>query len=256
LVLFWIIFAAVCYGMLLVDIADALPFSLTGKGFLVPVTRYYLGLSLTGFLTWQITREQRKRVTDKEIYEADIAFIKAQINPHFLFNTLGLFFNQTERPMPKVAQGIEALSNLMRYSIQKANADGYVYLYEEKKFIKELLSIYQLRFNNKLCFDLAISGNISGKRVTPHVIHAIVENAFDMGEFINPMHPIRVKMDISADTLHFSLTYKINSGYRGAGYHVEPLYIRRRLNQAYPGKNTYTVKEENGFHTSQLIIPL
>lgn len=184
-------------------------------------------------------------------------FLQAQINPHFLYNTIGFFHSKAMRFSKETAKGMELLSDIMRYSLQPATSDGKVPLKDEVKHLRNYIELHQMRFENALNIDFTQSGNLDGMRIPPHVLITLVENAFKHGIFNENNPPL--KIDLSADNGHifFTVSNKVSNGRNGARKESSGIglsNIQSRLEKEYGNKSQLSYKNENGMFNVQLNI--
>jgi sensor histidine kinase YesM len=93
------------------------------------------------------TQEHQLRVAEKSLFEANLAFLRSQINPHFLFNSLNFLYAQVYPHSEPAAEGILLLADTMRYALHE-NGDGKVPLAQEVQHLHNYIALNQLRFNN------------------------------------------------------------------------------------------------------------
>jgi hypothetical protein len=147
--------------------------------------------------------EQRLRQR-QETLSAELKALKAQINPHFLYNTLNYFYMKSQDDSPELAEGVLKLADIMRYSMQDDR--GRVGLDEEIMYMKQFIDLHQLRNSQKLFIDFSVKGPTNEKEIPPFLLIGLVENAFKHGKMNEPEHPliIRIEATKSAFTLYSS----------------------------------------------------
>lgn len=203
----------------------------------------------------EINRKAREQLQlRQEKLELEVAYLRAQINPHFLFNTLGYFYNKTANTHPDVAEGIAALTNIMRSSLKKRGPDGMVSLDEEIEHIESLISIYYMRFNNNIHVEYSRPENLAGQRILPHILITLVENAFKHGELHNATYPLRIKLALDDSGLYFYINNKKRIGPKeiSNGFGME--YVQRQLENTYPNKYAFEIKDTDLFYSLSLHI--
>src|SRR6202012_5937473 len=120
--------------------------------------------------------EQRTFQLEKEKMQADYLFLKAQINPHFLHNTLNFLYARSLPLSPELSEGILTLSEIMRYSLDnREDGDGKVLLSHEIEHVYNIIRMQQLRFENTLQVQFNLSGEPDGQRILPFVLITLVE---------------------------------------------------------------------------------
>ncbi|WP_072360985.1 sensor histidine kinase [Chitinophaga sancti] len=203
----------------------------------------------------EINRKEKEQLQLKqEKLELEIAYLRAQINPHFLFNTLGYFYNKTANTQPDVAEGIAALTNIMRSSLKKRGPDGMVSLEEEIEHIESLISIYFMRFNNNIHIEYSRPESLHGQRILPHILITLVENAFKHGELHNAAYPLRIKLTLDDSGLYFYINNKKRIGPKEISNGIGMEYVQRQLENTYPNKHSFEIKDTDLFYSLSLYI--
>jgi LytS/YehU family sensor histidine kinase len=143
----------------------------------------------------------------KEKIEAEYNFLKTQINPHFLYNTLSMFYNQTQATLPKTAEGILLLTDIMRYSLNTGDKRaGKVLLEDEIEQLYNYIALQQLRYNNGMQIKVTVSGNTMQLYIVPHIFLTFVENAIKYGDTHNASHPVSIIIEVTSTHLLFNCT--------------------------------------------------
>jgi two-component system LytT family sensor kinase len=197
---------------------------------------------------------EEKAIKDKETAELENKALRAQINPHFLFNTLGYFYNEISDLHPRVGDGIAALSDIMRSAIRKPDKDGLIPLDEEINNIEQLISIYELRYNSNVYISFIQKGDSNGMRILPHILNTLVENGFKHGELHNAEHPLMITLNISEESIFFRINNKKRIGPKELSHGIGMTYIRTHLNSVYDGRYTLTIDDTELFYTASLNI--
>ncbi|HEX8013671.1 MAG TPA: histidine kinase [Flavobacterium sp.] len=120
---------------------------------------------------------------EKDKMKSELAFLKAQINPHFLFNTLNSIYALALKKDDKTPDAVIQLSELMRYVITNAN-DQVIDLNKEINYINNFVSLQKTRLGKTVNVDYKVNGNSYGKAITPLILISFIENAFKHG--VNP----------------------------------------------------------------------
>ena len=190
---------------------------------------------------------------------SELRFLKAQVNPHFLFNTLNnLYFlavNQSDRTPEVVAK----LSGMMRYMIHESNEEK-VPLAKEVEYMENYLDLEKLRLNEEVPITFEVHGEIAGVRITPLILITFLENAFKHGIGNTSVGSwITVSLRIKAGTLHYevanSIVQQIGKTVREASG-IGLTNVQRRLELSYPGKHDLTVTEDTERYRVHLTIDL
>jgi two-component system, LytTR family, sensor kinase len=199
--------------------------------------------------------EAQKIQLESEISQANFNFLKAQINPHFLHNTLNFFYAKSLPYSPELSEGILTLSDIMRYALSKGNQkDGKAPLKDEIEHVNNVIKISQLRYSNQLKVNFEVKGSVEGLLIIPFVLITLVENAFMHGDLKNQEYPIDIRLDIKGNRLHFYCSNKKKTGAKQPSTGIGLVNIKKRLDLAYGDKYNFNVKDEPEFYTVELTI--
>jgi two-component system LytT family sensor kinase len=199
--------------------------------------------------------EEQKMQLEVEKSQANLNFLKAQINPHFLHNTLNFLYAKSLPLSAELSEGILTLSDIMRYALSEGNAEnGKALLSQEVEHVQNVIKINQLRFSNNLNVRFQVNGVMNGATIIPFVLITLVENAFKHGDLKSPENPIEVTLDIDKDKMHFRCHNKKKAGSKELSTGIGLDNIRKRLELAYGKRHTFKVKDEDGSYTTELTI--
>lgn len=210
---------------------------------------YYLGQSLFKFLSVfifslliKVSNKWKKAEEDKR--NAELSFLKAQVNPHFLFNTLNSIYSLAiTEDADETAKGIIKLSDMMRY-ISNASSQKFVSLNKELDYIRNYIDLQKNRFGNTIKINYSVSGNSDGKLIAPLMLISFVENAFKHG--VNPEEDsdIKIRIQISENSLELQVVNnKVTILYKeelASGLGIEN--TSNRLKLIYPDKHNLKIE--------------
>jgi two-component system, LytTR family, sensor kinase len=149
------------------------------RRFVAAVVWISVTVALVGLLNaTQRNRSRREHETQELLSkhkEAELLFLRSQINPHFLFNTLNNIYALAIVQSPQTAPMLMRLSKLLRYSIYTTQKP-LVALREEIAEIRELLTLFELRSEEPMKIDFTVSGGINGQNIEPMILFSLVEN--------------------------------------------------------------------------------
>lgn len=199
--------------------------------------------------------EEQKLKLEVEKMQADLKFLKSQINPHFLHNTLNSFYARSLPLSKELADGILTLSEMMRYALGEAHtADGKVLLKDEIEHLRNFIKMNQFRFRNNLNVQLVVNGQPNGAVIIPFVLITLLENIFKHGELSNAEHPIKICIDIKEGGLRYYSRNKKKSGPKELSTGIGLDNIQKRLRLAYRDGYVLIIKDETDYYTTELII--
>jgi len=183
--------------------------------------------------------------------EAELAWLKNQINPHFLFNTLNNISSLTQIDADEAQDAIMQLSDLLRYAMYETNKPT-VPLQGEVEFMRNYIGLMKLRCNEMTTVDFRCSMVNGQSEVAPLIFISLVENAFKHGMNSNAPATIDISLTQRDGTLVFTCDNTNNpkptKDRSGSGIGLEN--TRRRLDLLYPGRYQWeqTVTPENIYH--------
>ena len=193
-------------------------------------------------------RQQRQLLeTQKEKLDAELSFLKAQINPHFLFNTLNSIYALAIRKSDDTPKAITQLSELMRYILKDSDA-GTVPLERELSYINNYVALQNRRLGHTVQIEYSAPAGVANRRVAPLILMSFVENAFKHG--VNPSEDsvIHISISLNDQQLHLSVrNNKVTSVNQGETMGIGLKNATSRLERLYPGRHTLEI--ENGAKT-------
>ena len=202
-----------------------------------------------------IKSEQANRELKEEVVKAELSFLKSQINPHFLYNTLNYVYSLAIPVSDEMANAVLILSDLMRYTLSDG-ANGKVKLTKEVAYISKYIELFKMRFDPHFYVQFKEEGMDENQEVTPLLLIPFVENAFKHG-VVNDLHyPIKIMLSIENNTLTFSVSNKINYGTKDYSSGIGLKNIKRRLELVYPKQHQLTILNDDLTYQSILTINL
>jgi two-component system LytT family sensor kinase len=198
-------------------------------------------------------RVQRKLETERK--DMELQFLKSQLNPHFLFNSLNNIYSLAYQKSDKTADAILKLSEILRYMIYESN-DSLVALKTEIEYVQSYIELQKLRFKDGASVLLTINGEIDGQQIIPLVLISFVENAFKHGVANDPSDPIRIDIIANQKILHFSITNKKNNANKDEMGGVGLNNVERRLQLLYPERYKLNIVNSATHYTSELMLDI
>jgi hypothetical protein len=200
-------------------------------------------------------QEQQLRMTERSLMEANLAFLKSQINPHFLFNSLNFLYAQVYPHSENASKGILLLAETMRYALHE-DQHGKVMLSQEVKHLHNYISLNQLRFDNQLHVDFEVRGNLHFLLIIPLVLITFVENCFKHGDLADPAHALTLRLDVVQNALTFRVRNKKRHGPKEKSTGIGLVNTRQRLDLFYPERYSLDIQEDSLEYACTLIIKL
>lgn len=210
-----------------------------------------LSVALDVTRRWRATMERAaKAEADKA--NAELSFLKAQINPHFLFNTLNNIYSMSVTGHAHTPDTIMKLSNIMRYVTDDVNED-YVSLQSEVDCITDYIDLQKLRTGKKVTLDFSVSGDLENKKIAPLVLMTFIENVFKYGTSNHAHSHLVIRLAADDNRIDFytqNPLFDTERKLERTGIGIEN--TRKRLEHLYPGKHKLDILRENGTFIVQL----
>jgi len=214
-----------------------------------------ISTSITTTQIWQKDR-QRNQEMEQEKISSELSFLKAQINPHFFFNTLNNIYALTVVNVETSRTAIHQLSRMMRYVLYDTQ-NSTALLSQEIAFIKDYISLMQLRLTEKVTVKFITPQPLKDFAVAPMLFLTFVENAFKHG--VSDTLPSTIDVIIEQNDNKISLIVK-NEVFKANGHNIEENQgiglnnTIRRLDLLYKGR--YTLKVDDGGEGNTYIVNL
>ncbi|HZY83068.1 MAG TPA: histidine kinase [Cyclobacteriaceae bacterium] len=232
-----------------------------------PYTFFAVAIKL---LKYWYANKQAQQVLLQERLQAELKFLKTQIHPHFLFNTLNNLYALTLKKSDLAPAMVLKLSELINYMLYECREDE-VLLEKEIKFIYNYVDIERLRYGDKLDVDIRVRGNVNGRKITPLLLLPFVENCFKHGASLElDQSWVKIEIELLPDRTLFKVeNNKVATADEPRMQGIGINNAKRRLDLLYPGNhelriingeetflvilslNTKTVKEEKELKVSK-----
>lgn len=187
---------------------------------------------------------------------AELQLLKAQVHPHFLFNTLNNIYSFSLENSPKTSELILKLSSLLNYILYDCKLDE-VLLEKELNVMKDYIDLEKERYANKLEISLNIEGDIKDKYIAPLLLLPFLENAFKHGTSEQLEKPwlsmdLSVKKNILRCKVVNSKNENVTFSEKGIGINN----VKKRLDFLYPDMHTLKIDDESNFYVVSLMVEL
>lgn len=156
----------------------------------------------------QLLDSLHKQQLEKQLIDSEVAYLKSQINPHFLFNTLNFLYNSAVKTTPKLGDPILLLSDIMRYALTETPQTGKVELADEIEQINTFITLNQYRYDHNLQLSFIVSGNPGTFKILPLILLTPVENIFKYADLKSEEHPAIINLEITENRLKFRISNK------------------------------------------------
>lgn len=239
-------------------IAQKMEKAISIRRIILPLTQFFLFWILSSCyrlgLEWLSANKRNKEIeAEKSIIE--LAYLKAQINPHFIFNTLNTIYSLTLNRSDKAPEAVLLYSQIIRYVFDKIDVN-HVSLQEEIDYINDYIELQTLRFTDTLIVEFEIKGDVENHQIAPLILVPFIENAFQYGISNHYLSTISISIEVSDNSIHFTSKnkkYKKNE-FQHIGKNIGIKNTKRKLNLIYPDKHQLSIKETNETFRLDLVI--
>ncbi|MCK6692913.1 MAG: histidine kinase [Thermoanaerobaculia bacterium] len=193
----------------------------------------------------------------REKLQSELNFLRAQTNPHFLFNTLNNLYVLARKKSDRTADAIMMLSKIMRFVLYECRSPR-IPVADESKIIQDYIELEKLRYNNRLSVQFEESIEQPGGSIAPLLLLPFVENSFKHGANSTTGDAnISVSLSLKNNVLDFMVRNTVEPGERPASSEGIGLKnVQRQLDLIYPDRYELALEQENGTYTARLRVKL
>ncbi|RZK53128.1 MAG: histidine kinase [Pedobacter sp.] len=214
----------------------------------------FLGLLLSYLMDWRTMRAE-KEVAEKEQLKTELAFLKSQVNPHYLFNTINDIYSLTQQQSEEAPEALLKLSEVLRYMLRESD-DPYVPLINEIDYLNNVIDLQKIGQKGNSHIDFNVIGQIGRQKIAPLILINFIENAFKHGIFKNSEEPIQISIVIDKQTFHLHLRNKINIAKKDRTGGIGLVNVQRRLALIYPNRHKLLIDQQADIFIVDLKIDL
>ncbi len=221
---------------------------------------YYSGiLIIMSTLLWilddNFKSQKENLILIEEKKTAQLAFLKNQVNPHFIFNTLNNIYSLVSSKSDKALPSIEKLSQLMRYMYKDSEAQQ-VSLQNEIDYIKNFIDLQSIRLSNKDSIHFSLTGDFEQYKIAALLLIPFIENMFKHGILNRVENPLEIHISIESGVLHLDTSNYINTLHKDEASGIGLDNVTKRLLLLYPNKHTLQIETKENIYTTSLQITL
>lgn len=215
-----------------------------------------VALVIRGFITWFEEIKLKEELKQKN-HETEMALVKAQLDPHFLFNTLNNIDILILKDATLASDYLNKLSDILRFMLYETKTDT-IALSKEIEYIEKYIELQKIRTSNANYVNFSVTGDIGKKTVAPMVFIPFMENAFKHTNNKKIDQAINITINISGKKIVFICENKYNPNLKkeqdknsnGLGNEL----IQKRLHLIYPQKHKLEVSNQNELYSVRLTI--
>lgn len=229
---------------------------------LIVINAFVSNVFTTGFLTAikfiveRIRSERTAKQVEKQRLESELQYLKAQVNPHFLFNAINSVYILISKDPGKASETLIKLSDLLRFQLYDCSVDR-IAIEKEMDYLQNYIALEKLRKGEKINVAVSSEGNLTGFQVAPFLLMPFLENAFKHVSNY-PDRPNEISIGFKKNEKDFIATFH-NTKEELPSNKVGGLglkNVRRRLELLYPGKHTLDIQQGGGTFQASLRLNL
>jgi two-component system, LytTR family, sensor kinase len=204
------------------------------------------GILVRGFENWFSNIQLKAELENKNL-KNELELLKAQVNPHFLFNTLNNIDSLITKEPAKASKALITLSDIMRYMLYETTGPE-VDLSREISHIRNVISLQSLRFRQPDYVSFILNGSPENHQIAPLIFIPFIENAFKYAHYSGELPVVTIRFDITERGILFACINffdpkkaEVLSSNRGLGLSN----LRKQLSLLYPGRHELKVEKKN-----------
>ncbi|WP_018480004.1 sensor histidine kinase [Pontibacter roseus] len=216
----------------------------------------YLMLGIAyGYVVDYFKAQDEKKELEKAKLTTELAFLKSQINPHFLFNTINDIYALTYQKSDLAPNALLKLSGLLRYMLRESEQER-VPLSKEADYLQDVVELQKIGLKGNAYIRYSCAGNMAKNHIAPLLLISFVENAFKHGICTDPAHPIDIRLQVEGGTLLFRVYNRKNRDQKDRTGGIGLANVRRRLELLYPDRYDLGISEDEHTYTVNLTLQL
>lgn len=209
-----------------------------------------VGLVMKGFITW-FSEQRHHEALQQKTTEMELALVKAQLNPHFLFNTINNIDVLIARDPERASAYLNQLSGILRFLLYESNTE-HIALAREIENLEHYIALQRIRTTNPDYIRFTLTGSPEGRQVAPLLFLPFLENAFKYATNKKIAPAIDIALHLAPGAITFTCINQFDPQQTAAEHSgLGSGLIQKRLQLLYPGKHTLTIHTAgNHYHVS------
>jgi LytS/YehU family sensor histidine kinase len=215
-------------------------------------------LLISGFIKLAnslLISEKQKKILETERLNAELNFLKLQINPHFLFNTLNSIYSQAHLKSEQTEYSILKFSQIMRYVLYDTSTEK-IPLKKDIEYISNYIDLQKIRLSKNVTVRYNVGGDAEQLLIAPLLLITYIENAFKHGVSYTIPSEIRINIDVIGNNLLLTVSNAVASSRKTGHEGVGLINAKRRLDVLYPGRYLLDVVDNKSLYIVNLKIEL
>ncbi len=194
----------------------------------------------------KIRSDRSAEAMEKQRVESELQYLKAQVNPHFLFNAINSIYFLIKKDPDQAASTLIRLSDLLRFQLYDCTVDK-INIEKEIEYLRNFVTLEEIRKGNKTKVDFQVAENLQGFELAPFMLIPFLENTFKyVSNFSGAENRIVIKLWREEDQFHAHFFNTTDNLIRTAPGGIGHKNVKRRLELIYPDKHTLNIVERPG----------
>lgn len=215
--------------------------------------RYFVyGLMYFFAFNWYKTKHLQQAL-EKERSTAELAFLRSQINPHFLFNTINDIYSLIYQRSDQATVALLKLSEILRYMLREGSGD-MVQLQQEIIYLENLIELQRISAKGKVYINFEVEGYIGKHEIASLLFISFVENAFKHGILAEAENPVRINLAAQPESLVFSVINQKSDHQKDRTGGIGLTNVKRRLELIYPNRHTLEINDDMTSYSVKLTL--
>ncbi|MES2275551.1 MAG: histidine kinase [Bacteroidota bacterium] len=197
----------------------------------------------------------REQQLQKEKAAAELTFLRLQVNPHFLFNSINDIYSLSYQQSELAPVALLKLSEILRYMLRESQED-FMLLQSEIKYLENVIELQRISAKGNAYIDFNIEGYIGNQKIASLLFIVFVENAFKHGALTDPQNPVKINLQTTNQQIQLSISNVKNRDQKDKTGGIGLNNVRRRLLLMYPNKHTLVINNQADTYTVNLTLQL
>lgn len=234
--------------------------SITAEFYITNIFYYYFPVYFIYGIMYFFTEnwyqsKQRQQELVKEQATAELTFLRSQINPHFLFNSINDIYSLIYKGSELAPVALLKLSEILRYMLQDSK-DEFMLLQSEIKYLENVIELQRISAKGNVFIEFSIEGYIGNQKIATLLFISFTENAFKHGILTNPKNPVKIRLKATNSNIQFTIQNKKNIDQKDKTGGIGLNNVRRRLLLLYPNGHNLIINDEGDFYKIDLTLQL
>jgi len=218
---------------------------------------FYLAFATTLYLSkqWYLQREKMRQI-EMEKLNTELEYLRAQINPHFLFNSINTIYFQIDKKNTVARETLEKFSEMLRYQLYECN-EASIEIEKEINYLRNYINLQQLRMGERHEVQFSPASDLRGFRIPPLLLMPLVENVFKhVSHFTDKLNEIRIEISRTDEALNFRSYNTKEDGNTKSDGGIGLKNTSRRLELLYGKSYSLQIENESTAYSVSLQIPI